>query len=234
LGGATIVLAGVVAAGTMIERGTPAGTPPAVIDWAANAPGHVSSDAPARVAGPTPNQPPSATATRVVPRYVFPVDGKVSYARTHHDYPASDIISPCGSPVVAVTDGVVLEVSRQDSYNAKADDGSLRGGLFVSLLGDDGVRYYGSHLRLVLAGVDANVRVVAGQKLGEVGDTGDAGACHLHFGISPTCARTADWWIRRGVIWPWPYLDAWRSTNPKSPVAEITAWSTQHGCPKSP
>lgn len=177
---------------------------------------------------------PGSTPTPVVSRYVFPVDGKASYARKHHDYPASDIISPCGSPVVAVTDGVVLEVSREDTYNAKADDGALRGGLFISLLGDDGVRYYGSHLREVLPGVEANVRVVAGQKLGEVGDTGDAGACHLHFGISPVCARTADWWTRRGTIWPWSYLDSWRAGQPKSPVAEISEWTQKNGCPPAP
>src|SRR5215467_13699595 len=29
--------------------------------------------------------------------FVFPVVGHYSYARVHHDYPATDIIAPCGS-----------------------------------------------------------------------------------------------------------------------------------------
>ena len=54
-----------------------------------------------------------------------------------------------------------------------------------------------------------------------VGKTGNASVCHLHFGISPPCARTGDWWIRRGVIWPWPYLDAWRVGAVRSPATEV-------------
>ena len=46
---------------------------------------------------------------------------------------------------MAVTDGVILEVNRVDTWNPKIDAGATRGGLSVSLLGDDGVRYYGSH-----------------------------------------------------------------------------------------
>jgi peptidoglycan LD-endopeptidase LytH len=76
--------------------------------------------------------------------------------------------------------------------------------------------------------------VVAGQRLGLVGRTGDAGACHLHFGISPPCTKVGDWWIRRGVIWPWSYLDSWRAGGSKSPVTEIATWKAQNGCPTKP
>jgi len=79
------------------------------------------------------------------------------------------------------------------------------------------------------------VRLVAGGRLGLVGKTGNANnTCHLHLGFSPPCARTADWWIRRGVIWPWSYLDAWRAGTAKSPVSEIAAWQAAHGCPPEP
>ena len=235
--GTAIVLVGVVAAGTVVERASPSPTSlPAGTDWdggatgGANAPFGTSAspDGSSTAAGGTSATTPSHA------KYVFPVAAKATYARTHHDYPASDMIANCGSPVLAVTDGVMLEVNREDAYNVKADDGALRGGLYVSLLGDDGVRYYGSHLRMVLPGIDANVRVRAGQVLGQVGDTGDAGVCHLHFGISPPCARTADWWVRRGVIWPWSYLDAWRAGTAKSPVPEITEWAKKNGCPGAP
>ena len=182
----------------------------------------------------TPPRSPVPDATAAAPTYVFPVAGKVTYARDHHDYPASDIIAKCGLAFRAPTSGVVLELSRRDAYDATADDGGKRGGLFVSLAGDDGVRYYGSHLRTVPPDIVPGVRVKAGATLGEVGDTGDASVCHLHFGISPLCAERGDWWIRRGVIWPWSYLDSWRTSRPLSPVAEIVKWQNRNGCPGAP
>jgi hypothetical protein len=179
----------------------------------------------------TPSPTPSPSPSPVPPHYVFPViASNLSYAHEHHDYPATDVIAACGSKNVAVTDGVILEVNRVDTWNPKVDAGATRGGLSVSLLGDDGVRYYGSHYASILPEIEAGVRVHAGQQLGVVGHTGDAGACHLHFGISPVCLRTADWWTRRGVIWPWPYLDSWRTGGNKSPVAEIADWSSKHPC----
>ncbi|GAA1809333.1 hypothetical protein GCM10009682_33810 [Luedemannella flava] len=184
--------------------------------------------------GAAPPVPEPGPTTRAAPaaRYVFPVDGKVGYAKDkHHDYPAADIIAACGLTVRAVTDGVVLEVNRVDRYDRKTNKGGDRGGLFVSVLGDDGVRYYGSHYSEITKGLTAGDRVRAGAVLGRIGRTGDAGACHLHFGLSPVCARTADWWVRRGVIWPARYLDAWRRGESRSPGAAIEKWRKSHGCP---
>lgn len=165
---------------------------------------------------------------------MFPVVGKgTSYQGTHHDYPATDIFAKCGTPVRAVTNGVILEVSRVDTFDLKHPLGAAKGGLSFSLLGDDGVRYYGSHLLQVQTGINAGVRVRVGQQLGVVGHTGNAsGVCHLHFGISPPCAQVGDWWIRRGVIWPAKYLDAWRRGEAKSASPEVKAWQAKHGCPK--
>jgi murein DD-endopeptidase MepM/ murein hydrolase activator NlpD len=178
---------------------------------------------------------PAAAATAY--RYVYPVVGHSGYSRKHHDYPASDIIARCGLPVVAAVDGVVLELSRVDLFNQGIRIGSTRGGKFVSILGEDGVRYYNSHLSGVKGRIRPGVRVRAGQKIGEVGRTGRAGACHLHFGISPPCARTGDWWVRRGTIWPAPYLDSWRKQDPTkhlSPRSEVAAYSKKSGCPPKP
>jgi murein DD-endopeptidase MepM/ murein hydrolase activator NlpD len=168
--------------------------------------------------------------------FVFPVVARtVSYARTHAEYPATDILAACGSPVLAVTPGVVLEVSRVDRFDAEHPDGAEKGGLFVSIRGDDGVRYYGSHLSQLLPGIEAGIRVAAGQRLGSVGRTGHANnVCHLHFGISPPCSGAGDWWIRRGVIWPWSYLDAWRAGKALSAAPAVTAWQRGHGCPAAP
>jgi murein DD-endopeptidase MepM/ murein hydrolase activator NlpD len=193
------------------------------------------TDAPSAV--PSPSQsPPQPAAGRNATRYkyVFPVLGKVSYAHTHHDYPASDIMAPCGATAVSPVNGTVLEVSRVDTYDPKVNAGATRGGLSVSVLGEDGARYYGSHFASIDAGVDAGTRVTAGQPIAVVGKTGDASACHEHFGISPACARTGDWWTRRGTIWPWPYLDSWRAGTGKSPVAEVSSWQASHGCPTQP
>jgi murein DD-endopeptidase MepM/ murein hydrolase activator NlpD len=184
---------------------------------------------------PSPSPSPSTgRAAATSEQFVFPVAGVVSYAHTHHDYPATDIMAKCGSTVRAATSGVILEVTRVDRWKRSVNAGATRGGLSVSIKGDDGIRYYGSHMEFINANIKPGVRVTAGETLGKVGETGDASACHLHFGISPVCSGTGDWWIQRGVIWPWPYLDSWRRGGDKSPVAEINAWSSKNGCPTHP
>jgi peptidoglycan LD-endopeptidase LytH len=167
-------------------------------------------------------------------QFVFPVVGKYSYGHTHHDYRATDIITACGNEVRAVTSGVILKVVRVDTWTAKANLGATRGGLSVAIKGDDGIRYYGSHFEEISSNIRTGVRVTVGEPLGKVGETGDASACHLHFGISPVCAGGSDWWNQRGVIWPWPYLDSWKAGGAKSPLAEITAWHNKNGCPTKP
>jgi murein DD-endopeptidase MepM/ murein hydrolase activator NlpD len=195
-------------------------------------------------AAPSPTPPPSptvgviaaATATTLgratahpapsaspSPIYVFPVrsQGKITYGRFHHDYPATDIFCAVGSDFLAVTDGVVDFVSREDRWDPKVNDGATRGGLAVAIIGDDGVRYYGSHLSQVADGIEPGVRVTAGQLLGQTGHSGDARTTdpHLHFGIShPTTPD--DWQVRRGQIGPYDYLFAWQrgeNITPKLP-----------------
>ncbi|AEV81230.1 Glycyl-glycine endopeptidase ALE-1 [Actinoplanes sp. SE50] len=163
--------------------------------------------------------------------YVFPVAGTNSYAHSHHDYPASDLMTACGNTFVAVTNGVVIFTNTVDRWTAKANLGPTRGGLSVAIVGDDGVRYYGSHLSAISPGISPGTRVKAGQTLGKTGKTGDTTACHVHFGISPPCARGADWYTQRGAIWPWPYLDSWRTGGQRSAAAEISTWQAKNGCP---
>ena len=159
------------------------------------------------------------------PIYVFPVaDCTVNYAHAHHDYAATDILAKKGCKFVAPINGVVDEVNRTDLWSGKTNLGIDRGGLYVSIIGDDGVRYYGSHLRTIPASIQPGVSVLAGRLLGTVGTTGSARgtASHLHFGISwPTPADT--WWVRRGEVLPWKYLDAWKKGKDLSPVKEVNA-----------
>ncbi|SCF33727.1 M23 family metallopeptidase [Micromonospora mirobrigensis] len=185
-------------------------------------------------ARPTPSASPSPRRTDA--RRVFPVRAEnVDYHPTHSGYPGTDIFADCGEPFVAVTDGQVLEVSRVDRYSRSGPQGPYNGGLSVSLLGEDGVRYYGSHLSRIADGVEAGARVRAGQQLGRVGRTGNANnVCHVHFGLSPKCSGHDDWWIRRGVVWPARYLDSWRRGGNRSPVAEVTGWQRERGCPRTP
>ena len=101
--------------------------------------------------------------------YTFPISGcKVTYAHSHHNYPATDILGKKGCAYVAVTNGVVDEVNRVDRFNWKTNLGADRGGLSISIVGADGVRYYGSHLMSIEKGIAPGVEVVVGQVLGKL------------------------------------------------------------------
>jgi murein DD-endopeptidase MepM/ murein hydrolase activator NlpD len=159
------------------------------------------------------------------PIYQFPVVGcEVNYARAHHDYAATDILTKAGCKFVAPIDGIVDEVNRIDTWSGKVNAGITRGGLSVSIIGADGVRYYGSHLKTIPASIQPGISVKAGRFLGTIGSTGSARgtAPHLHFGISwPTAADV--WWVRRGEVLPWKYLDAWKAGKDLSPVKQVNA-----------
>ena len=180
----------------------------------------------------------SATApAQAAPKYVFPIQGcSFTYGRYHHNYPASDILTKVGCLFVAPTSGVIDEVNRKDRFTWKTNLGADRGGLSISLIGDDGVRYYGSHLSYISAKVVPGLRVKAGETIGKVGQSGDAKglAPHLHFGISwPT--PKGIWWVRRGELYPWPFLDAWRAGKDLSPARSVKVLEVKIGAvPKIP
>jgi murein DD-endopeptidase MepM/ murein hydrolase activator NlpD len=111
---------------------------------------------------------------------VFPVHGVNYYSDTwgaprsggrHHM--GTDIMSPRGTPVLAVTNGVAYP-----HYSGL-------GGNSITLTGDNGWQYYYAHLDHYA--IHGRVRVKAGQLIGYVGNTGNArgGACHLHFQMGP-------------------------------------------------
>lgn len=176
----------------------------------------------------------STTTTTIDPAdvaHAFPVDPDVSSSFTpeaHANYQATDIFSSagCGTRLVAPVTGVVDEVI-PDTYDPAVDDPATRGGNAVSIIGDDGVRYYMAHFQVVDPAITPGARVTAGDYLGEMGDTGRAGACHVHFGLSLDCP-TSDWWVRRGVIWPDEYLESWRNGENLSPRPELEAWFTEY------
>ena len=117
--------------------------------------------------------------------FVFPVDGPHSYADTwgaprsgERTHKGCDIMAARGTPAVACVTGRITSLSR-------ADVGL--GGKYFWLSGDNGTGYYGCHLESLASNIQVGTRVVAGQILGYVGNTGNAagGPCHLHFEIHP-------------------------------------------------
>lgn len=174
----------------------------------------ISTATPNKISTDTPTETPSETAISFI--YFFPIQPPVlasfSEGVASHGYPATDIFAPEGTKFVAVIGGVVDFVSHQDTWDPQTDDPATRGGLSIAIIGDDGVRYYGSHLSKIQAGIGPGVRVAAGQVLGYVGHTGDARNTdsHLHFGISHP-SYPEDWKARRGQVDPYAYLFAWRS-----------------------
>ena len=166
------------------------------------------------------------TSTSIPHRYVFPIQpaGAAGFAEgtSSHGYPATDIFALVGTRFVAVTDGIVDFVSYKDTWDPATDDPAVRGGLSVAIIGDDGVRYYGSHLSAIADGIKPGARVAAGQVLGLVGKSGDAihTTSHLHFGISrPTTPE--DWKARRGQVDPFPFLQAWRDGHNITPPLPV-------------
>jgi hypothetical protein len=174
----------------------------------------------------------SLTTATAAPIYTFPIAGcTVKYGKYHHDYPASDIFAKKGCAFVAPIAGVIDEVNTLDKWSGKTNKGADRGGLSISIIGDDGNRYYGSHLSKIETNIITGTRVATGEKLGEIGSTGSAKGTkpHLHFGISyPT--DKGIWWIRRGVgletkgkTSPWKYLQAWQAGKDLKPKVVIPA-----------
>ena len=152
--------------------------------------------------------------------YTFPVGGPDPYyPRDHLDYPAADITN-CRRLVRAPISGVIYDVRRVDKWTKASDDPGTRGGLTVTLHGDDFVRYYFAHLGRLM--VKKGQRVESGQKLGTVGDSGNAKVtlCHLHFGMSRICPMSEQN-LLRGEIWPQKYLDAWAKGINLSPNQEV-------------
>jgi murein DD-endopeptidase MepM/ murein hydrolase activator NlpD len=121
--------------------------------------------------------------------FVFPVQGPHSFidswgaprsgGRTHK---GTDILASRGTPVVACVSGTVSRTNPKDTG---------LGGITVWLRGNNGYSYYYAHLDGIASGIRAGTSVSAGQLLGWVGSTGNAGTCnHLHF-CSYTSSGTA-------------------------------------------
>ncbi|WP_405152110.1 peptidoglycan DD-metalloendopeptidase family protein [Sphaerisporangium sp. NBC_01403] len=181
---------------------------------------------------PAVEPPPGDAPVRVPPprlsrfSYVFPVRGcRVSYARKQLVLPKTTIWAGKGCSFVAPVSGTVREVNVRNRWQSSTDHGADREGRFVSIVGADGVLYLGGHLESVAQGLKPGMGVSAGQVLGQIGDSGNArgGGSNLYFAMSWATPSTL-WWVRRGMVDPWNYLDAWLTGNPTlSPAQQVAA-----------
>lgn len=133
----------------------------------------------------------------------FPIRGKHTYGtgiaafgaqRNGHIHEGQDVFAACGTPLVAARGGVVK--LNQDEANA----GNY---IVIDAAGTD-VDYVYMHLRR-RSPLKKGALVGTGDPIGEVGKTGDATACHLHFEL-----WSAPGWFTGGKpLDPLPSLKAW-------------------------
>lgn len=129
---------------------------------------------------------------------------------THHDYPASDLAVPEGTPVFAAHPGTVTGISTPCD-----DTQRCRCGWGVYITGADGHTYTYCHGNAVE--VPARAEVVAGQLIMTSGNTGNSTSPHLHFQIrNPTGA----------LVCPQTLLEAWHQGSGLSPIAAPTSGCT--------
>lgn len=166
---------------------------------------------------------PVAVPTTTPYRLPVPDGTNVAWNPTHSSYPATDLFATCGTDVVSPVWGTVIHVRRVDAWDPGTDNPATRGGRSVAIEGFDGVRYYFAHFASISDSIVVGAAVELGDYIGALGDSGRTSACHLHFAISPPCPAQ-EWSVRRGVVWPYPYLDAWARGEQLSPRAEVETW----------
>jgi murein DD-endopeptidase MepM/ murein hydrolase activator NlpD len=133
----------------------------------------------------------------------FPVRGAHTYgegeaafgaSRDGHTHQGHDVFAKCGTPLVAARGGIVkLNRFQSAAGNYLVIDGE----------GTD-IDYVYMHLQAP-SPIPKGARVFTGQAIGNVGDTGDARGCHLHFEV-----WTGPGWSTGGApVDPLPFLKAW-------------------------
>jgi hypothetical protein len=135
-------------------------------------------------------------------RHVFPIAGAHSYGgaagrfgagREGHIHQGQDVFAKCGTRLVAVSSGTIKFSGQQ-----------ALAGNYIVLKADDGVDYAYMHMRAPSA-LKKGDTVGAGQPVGDVGDTGDAVGCHLHFEVWPA----PGWYSGGSPVDPLPILKSW-------------------------
>lgn len=165
----------------------------------------------AAVAAGSASASPDVQRRQIPSPFIFPVVGPYRYTNDFGDprpqgsHEGNDVLAPKRSPVVATEDGKI-----------KFWTTSARAGCMLYLYGASGTTYLYIHLNndVTMAndnrgkcvaggsywpGLKDGAKVVAGQPIGYLGDSGDAdGTPHLHFEVHPNDG---------GPVNPFPYLN---------------------------
>ena len=89
----------------------------------------------------------------------------------------TDIIAPEGTPLYAVASGKITKI-----YTPATD---ARAGNGIRLTKSDGTYFFYGHMSSLAPGIGIGTQVSAGQLVGYVGKTGNAGVAHLHIEVHP-------------------------------------------------
>jgi hypothetical protein len=150
--------------------------------------------------------------------FAYPIAGRVTWygdglgaGRSHK---GQDVFAKCGTPMVAARGGKVIF----SGYHGAAGNYIVIDGKGTDL----DMAYM--HLRKPALASEGD-SVYTGQPIGEVGDTGNATGCHLHFEI-----WSAPGWYKGGhPLEPLPYLKSWaRSQNARAPTRKGHAHRGSH------
>jgi murein DD-endopeptidase MepM/ murein hydrolase activator NlpD len=146
---------------------------------------------------------PLATGAFDLVDHKFPVRGKHTFGtgvaafgaqRNGHTHQGQDVFAECGTPLVAARGGVVkLNQNEANAGNYIVIDGA----------GTD-IDYVYMHLAAP-SPLKKGATVLTGQAIGNVGDTGDAVGCHLHFEMW----GKPGWYTGGQPFDPLPFLKAW-------------------------
>ena len=117
-------------------------------------------------------------------------------ARSGHVHAGQDVFAPAGTPLVAVSDAIVID--------AGSDGGQ---GNYVHLFDRKRERTYVYMHMVEQASVSTGERVEAGERVGGVGCTGSCWGDHLHFEVREGRGFTA------GAIDPLPLIREWKSPD---------------------
>ena len=119
-----------------------------------------------------------------------------AYSASHQ---AVDIVGAGNSvdDVIAFSDGTVEIVVNTVIGNHKGSRGTASYGNFVKIRHDNGMKTLYAHMEYGSISVKAGEHVSKGQKIGRMGDTGNAYGVHLHFEVRQSDESRID---------PYPYL----------------------------
>ena len=119
-----------------------------------------------------------------------------SFSSSHK---AIDVVGAGNSvdDIIAFSDGTVEIVVNTVTGNRKGSRGTASYGNFVKIRHDNGMKTLYAHMEYGSISVKAGDHVSKGQKIGRMGDTGNAYGVHLHFEVRQSDEKRIN---------PYPYL----------------------------